>query len=169
MRNIAYMYLTCDACDKIHCCDLYEQLEHSYTYMYACVGCYVRVILYTMCKAMGILISWRHSASDVPFLGPTLGLVTSFGDLTKYSIFFLAFCVCIKQFLASWFEAVSTRDSSQVTLISDIIHQSFSLGVGPSSSRPYAISQNAEGISAKFRYSTLYIYCMRIQQAHGDK
>ena len=80
--------------------------------------------------------------------------VSCCGMYCSISIFF--------QFLTSWFEAVSTRDSSQVALISDIIHQSFSLAVGPSCSHPYPISQSAEVISAKFRY-TIHLHICGIQ------
>eukprot|EP00731_Ephydatia_muelleri_P032328 Em0023g835a len=69
--------------------------------------------------------------------------------------------VLMIKFLTSWFEAVSTRDSSQVALISDIIHQSFSLAVGPSCSHPYPISQSAEVISAKFSLLSLGISLLK--------
>ena len=59
-------------------------------------------------------------------------------------------CVC-PQFLTERFGVVQSRSSSQVGLISEILHQSLTLGVGPDSSQPQLVSHSPEAISPRFK------------------
>ena len=57
----------------------------------------------------------------------------------------------LAQFLTDRFDVIRSRSSAQVHLISEILHQSLTLGVGPDSGQPQLLSHSPEATSPRFK------------------
>ena len=55
------------------------------------------------------------------------------------------------QFLTDRFGVIQLRSSAHVELISEVLHQSLTLGVGPESGQPQLISHSPEAVSPRFK------------------
>ncbi len=64
---------------------------------------------------------------------------------------YIASLLSLSQFLSDRFDVVNTRDSAQLNLIAEILHQSLTLGVGPACHQPQFLSHAPEATGPRFK------------------